>query len=117
MTLQLGTELITLRRARLDNGLTMTQLSKKSGIAMPIISRIENGGGSCQTQYPVAYKLAETLDVPINRIYWPNGLTHRGRPFGCKNGQSTSADTGSHQSTCPTCYTTLPVCGHCDFCD
>lgn len=71
----------TLKQARETENLSRTKLSERSGISMNAIKNAEcNDQNGPQTSYGVAYALAEALGRGIDDIWWPRGLTDRGRP-------------------------------------
>ena len=56
----------TLKRRRLEQNLTLEQLSAKSGVSRAAISKIERGDSGAST--PVLGKLAEALNLSISQL-------------------------------------------------
>lgn len=71
---------MTLREARESIGWTRERLVQETGLSDGTINNIENGrpNGS-STMWAVAYLICDVLDIDINSIDWPNGLTDKGR--------------------------------------
>lgn len=57
---------INLRKFRIEKGLTITELSIKSHVAISTICRIENH--EIQPTVPTICKLCVALNVPINKM-------------------------------------------------
>ncbi len=55
-----------IKRRRQEQGLTLDQLSEKSGVSRAAISKIERGDSGAST--PVLGKLAEALDLSISQL-------------------------------------------------
>jgi transcriptional regulator with XRE-family HTH domain len=55
-----------LKRRRLEQNLTLEQLSAKSGVSRAAISKIERGDSGAST--PVLGKLAEALNLSISQL-------------------------------------------------
>ncbi|USN96270.1 MAG: helix-turn-helix transcriptional regulator [Candidatus Nomurabacteria bacterium] len=97
--------------------MTLTKLAKLSNVSKSTISRIEHGGYGQGVSYNVAHALCRALGTEINEIFWPNGLSHLGRPLGSKDLSVRSLHSDEQRSPyCPTCFVTLPPTGQCDFC-
>jgi len=72
------TKSITLREARQAAGLTIQELSAKSGIGWATIQGIETGrfaGG-----FVTRHRIADALGVPM-RVLWPDSLDEMGELF------------------------------------
>lgn len=58
---------IYLEKVRLEKGLTLTDLSKKSGVAVSHIHNIENGNKN--PTIPVMCKIARALNVDCSKLF------------------------------------------------
>ncbi len=56
-----------IRSLRKENGLSLEQLSSKSGVALATLSRIENGKGS--GTFRTHQRIAEALRIPLTEMY------------------------------------------------
>ena len=56
-----------LRKLRRDNGLTVTDLSRSSGVSIAMISKIENGQTS--PSLSTLQRLADSLSVPVTGLF------------------------------------------------
>lgn len=117
MAVSVENGLITLKQAREFRGLSQGELSRLADVDRSTITRIEAGTRHCAVSYDTAYALCHALGMRITDIYWPFGLTALGRPMGAKNKTENSTDDNAGNSQCSSCFTVLPLNGHCDFCN
>lgn len=60
--------LLRVRRARLEKGMTLAQVSKKIGIAAQALSRVENG--RAQPWPALRERLSTLYNVPDEVLFW-----------------------------------------------
>jgi transcriptional regulator with XRE-family HTH domain len=114
----LTTAPVTLRCARKSRGMTIKELAAASGVSFGAISNIEWGARRFDTNYEIAYKLADALGLQIVQIAWPHGLSQRGTPGQVKDkGVRRLVDEDLRKDLCPSCFVKLPVTGICDSCN
>ena len=96
-----GRRLWTLSGARtILFGWSVDDLAAKSGLSVNAVRNAENG--ACATNYGTATLLAKALNLPIGEIYWPLGLTDRGRRPA--TGKPLMPQKLEQRYACPVCF-------------